>query len=128
MVRGQAFKGVVLAAEITVVLIGDTAKAFGQIRGISADNRYRITIRDRQRLQEQSVGETKNCCIHSNAKREGNNGDSGKAGGMAEYPQSVAQILNEVFDQRDPAGVATFFFQVLKAALRHFAEGALRGE
>ena len=53
---------------------------------------------------------------HANAEGQGQQGNGGKTGPLAQRANGVAEVLNEVFEAARAAGVAALFLDLLEAA------------
>ncbi len=73
-------------------------------------------IPHRQRAIEDGVADGEDGGVCADADGEGKYGDSREGGRIAQGAKTIAEIAAEIFEQRDAAGIATFFTEAFDGA------------
>src|SRR6202050_3618300 len=73
-------------------------------------------MRIRQRIQQHPVDYRKERGVRSNGKSQRQHSDSSKSRPPAQHAETVANVLRQRFEKTHAAGVAAFFFNLLRSA------------
>ena len=90
-----------------------------------SDGNQAVGVRERQGAKEQGVYYGKDRGVCSDAQRKDKNSGGSKARESTDRADAIAQILHEVLQPSDAAGVATFFFAFFDSA--HFKKSLATG-
>ncbi len=70
----------------------------------------------RQRPQQNRINHTKNRCVRANSERKGQDGYRGETWILAQRAHTVANVLQQRFDEAHPARIAMFLFELFHSA------------
>src|SRR5216683_7918269 len=79
----------------------------------------------RKRTEEDVIDDAEDDGGSADAEGKGENGDSGEPRTFPQDPQAVTNILDQHFDEADPAGIAMFLYDLFYSA--EFQPGAALG-
>ena len=84
-----------------------------------------LGVSHREHAEDDRVDKGEDGGVGADAEGESEDGDGSEGGILAQGAQGVADVLEQRFEERDAAGVATFFFGGFEAA--KFEAGAAEG-
>src|SRR5436305_5963800 len=102
---GQILKAAIAVAQIDVVRIRLKAGVDAVLRSPEALALWHI-----QRMQDECIHDPENDCVCANGQRQREYRDQGEDGGLAEHPESQAQVLNKNVEEMSAHGLVTFLF------------------